>query len=82
MKQVVWFREEIFDPRTPGRQTYVRSVMADERVTLRRESVGVVIHVDHEGEQQEIVVPWDNVRQTLNVRREEGPARPAKTSKR
>lgn len=68
MKSVAWFIAEIFDPRQPGRQTYVRSVLADDTVTLSKDSSGVFITMMHEGEMQEHWIPQGNVRQTLNVK--------------
>jgi hypothetical protein len=68
MKSVAFFQNDIFDPRALNRQTYVRSVIADEKVTLACDAIGVVITAEHEGELHEIRVPWDNVRQTINVK--------------
>ena len=68
MMSVVWMREDIFDPRQIGKQTYVRSVQAGDGVTLTRDASGVFIHVTHKGELQEIWVPATNVLQTLNVK--------------
>jgi hypothetical protein len=67
MKSAVWFKDEIFDPRQLNRQVYVRSVLADELVTLSRDGEGVHVHLVHEGDEQDIFVPNGNVRQTLNV---------------
>lgn len=64
----VWFQIDIFDPRALGRQVYVKSIKADEGVSLSRDANGVYVTVEHNGETYDHFVPNNNVRQALNVR--------------
>ena len=56
MRSVVFFQNDIFDPRALNRQTYVRSVIAGDTVQLAYDAIGVIILTEHEGETHEIQI--------------------------
>ena len=69
MVPTVWFNGDVFDPRSHGRQTYVKRLQAVEKdmtdVTMWRDATGVVIklgpnehHFPHAMIQQCINVPF------------------------
>ena len=77
MNPTVFFLEaNMYDPRKPGRQTYVRAIGdgpgeglgGTSQVELSRDAVGVVIRTEQDGVVNEHVVPWTNIMQTVNVK--------------